>query len=95
MARIKHRTRSTGTLATKPGLAYLYHAVGKLYVELSACDDALRLLENKLDDGFQTSAIRDSYYDSLRRRSRLKAQLDASIRETRSRASRPPTRRSV
>jgi hypothetical protein len=71
-------------MVNKARLPNLYSAIGKLYAEVCDFDEALRLLENKLDEGFQTTAMRESYYRALRGRGESKARLNASLRELQS-----------
>jgi len=62
-------------------LPNLHTIVGKLYAELNDFDEALRLLEAKLDDGIQTPRAMELYYDVLARRKELKSRLNAALKE--------------
>jgi len=62
-------------------LPHLYATVGKLYAEMNDFDEALCLLETKLDESSRRPSLRECYYGALRRRNELKARIDASLRE--------------
>jgi hypothetical protein len=62
-------------------LPNLHTIVGKLYAELNDFDEALRLLEAKLDDGIQTPSAMELYYGVLARRKELKSRLNAALKE--------------
>jgi hypothetical protein len=68
-------------MATTARLSQLYATVGKLHAELNDFDEALRLLETKLDEDARTSNVREIYYTALHRRNELKAGMDASLQE--------------
>jgi hypothetical protein len=68
-------------MAATVRLPQLYATVGKLHAELSDFDEALRLLETKLDEDARTSNLREIYYTALRKRTELKAGMEASLQE--------------
>jgi hypothetical protein len=67
-------------------LPNLHATVGKLYAELDDFDEALRLLEAKLDDGIKTPSAMELYYGVLARRKELKSRLNAALKEVLSHA---------
>jgi hypothetical protein len=73
-------------VVTSTHLPNLHTTVGKLYAELNDFDEALRLLEVKLDDGVQTPSAIEFYYGVLARRKELKSRLDAAFKEVLSHA---------
>jgi hypothetical protein len=71
-------------MVDKARLPSLYATVGKLYAELSDFDEALRVLEVKLDEGIRTPRTMELYYSVLGWRKEVQTRIDAGLGAIRS-----------